>query len=71
MRKPELHILAVKVRRDHVKLFLAYSGAALMGVDFFVFQLGLHHFEMLATSGGKLGAFAAGAAVFFEKVVRV
>lgn len=66
-----IRIAKVPVRREHVKLFLAYVGAVLMFFDFAWAMWGPHveALEVMASTGGKAGAAMSGMAVFFERIV--
>lgn len=60
----------VKVRKVHVKAFLAYAGFSLMALDAGVALAAAHHFEPMAGPLGKVGATMAGAVPFFDKLLK-
>jgi hypothetical protein len=70
-----VRLCGVKVRREHVKIFLVYAGAIFMVGDAGVaiahsaFHIGVAEaLELTAGTTGKVGAAMAGAGAFFERV---
>lgn len=72
-----LHIGAIKLRALHAKAGCAYGGAFMLGVDFTCALLGPFLFPhtyliirpMVEVMCAKGGAFLAGAAVFFDRII--
>lgn len=65
-------VCGVRVRKHHIKLFLATAGAALMTLDAAVAWALANHLphavELAFGNGGKTGAAMAGIAVFFDRM---
>lgn len=77
MATHHIHVAGVKLRRDHVRNFLAYSGMVLMAFDavtaMFIALYPEHlakALETWATYCGKTGAVASSATVFFERAMQ-
>lgn len=73
-----VHIVKIPVHREHFKLFLAYVGAFLMIADASWATFGhalmehyAHSVEPVISTSGKTGAAMAGAAAFFDRLVKV
>lgn len=72
-----LHIGAIKLRAVHAKAGCAYGGAFMLGLDFAIACVGPILFPhtyvlirpMVEVLCSKGGAFLAGAAVFFDRIV--
>lgn len=60
----------IRVRKVHIKAFLAYAGFGLMALDAGVAFAAAHHFEPMAGPFGKLGATMAGAVPFFDGLIK-
>jgi hypothetical protein len=64
-------VKGVPIKREHIRLFLAYGGAVAMGIDFVFTGFLIHHNEVaehVCSNIGKCGASMSGFAVFFERV---